>query len=169
MNSTVKMTSDVNRFDFSLIVIWLIAVLVILAGALWTKHEFKKSLISTANEQSTKKVQQIRTNSDENLVNNDNSDPTSPTNAQIISDQENTKTHNITDDDQNSSSNNNKNLITISIGYATILILLVFVVGMLLLLYFFYNIMSKSNLENLKILISIFNYDEFFKKYILCM
>ena len=37
----VTLQVDTSRFDWSLIVIWFVAILVVFFGALWTKHELK--------------------------------------------------------------------------------------------------------------------------------
>lgn len=37
----VLMSHDKTRFDYSLIVIWIIAILTIFLGSLWTHYEFK--------------------------------------------------------------------------------------------------------------------------------
>jgi hypothetical protein len=39
------MLSDMTRFDLSLLLIWIIAVLIVVLGALWTDYEFVKRFV----------------------------------------------------------------------------------------------------------------------------
>ena len=124
MPVSVFVNNKSGKFDISLIAIWLVAVLTIFLGALWTKHEFHVSLAKIEYE-AVNKVE-----SNQNLVTN-----TEPGDEQPAP-KEKTE-HKNSDDEQN--------ITTISVGYMSIFVLLVFVVSILLLLYFFYNVMSEPS------------------------
>jgi len=137
INSSLPSTAKVflnnktSKFDASLIVIWLIAIVTIVLGALWTKLEFNTSLSKIEDDAKNNGV-----DSNENLV-----------------DTKSAVTANTTDSGQVEAAtaaskkakdtNNEEQITTISVGYISILVLLVFVVAILLLLYFFYDYMSK--------------------------
>lgn len=129
------MNGDTSRFDFSLIVIWLIAILTIILGALWTKHEFYLTLTKQSDSLDTNKIE-----SNENLVNNNSSaNQTLNESNRNESTKETKKLSSAKKNDEN----DQKQLSTITISYLSIFVLLLFVVGILLMLYFFYNVMSK--------------------------
>lgn len=119
-DSTVLITDSKDKFDWSLIVIWFIALLSVFLGALWTRLEFIKLL--------TKKK-------DPNDLN------------EVISDEQIDETTRITRAKkaakQKKKEEEEKSLITLNVGYVSIFVLLMIVCAILLLLYFFYNIMSK--------------------------
>lgn len=163
--NTISLTSDLSKFDFSLIVIWIIAVVVIILGGLWTKHEFKIMLSKHAEQHTNNDDGTLSSNSaqNENLFNGarHESSPASP-DSNKVSDvnagktattttptrqQQETSLGELESGGANSlkkaSNNNDKHQITISIGYISVFVLLIIVVLMLLLLYFFYNVMSK--------------------------
>lgn len=132
---SVYMNGDTSRFDFSLIVIWLIAILTIILGALWTKHEFYLTLTKQSDSLDTNKIE-----SNENLVNNNSSaNQTLNESNRNESTKETIKLSSAKKNDEN----DQKQLSTITISYLSIFVLLLFVVGILLMLYFFYNVMSK--------------------------
>lgn len=132
---SVYMNGDTSRFDFSLIVIWLIAILTIILGALWTKHEFYLTLTKQSDSLDTNKIE-----SNENLVNNNSSaNQTLNESNRNESTKETKKLSSAKKNDEN----DQKQLSTITISYLSIFVLLLFVVGILLMLYFFYNVMSK--------------------------
>lgn len=132
---SVYMNGDTSRFDFSLIVIWLVAILTIILGALWTKHEFYLTLTKQSDSLDTNKIE-----SNENLVNNNSSaNQTLNESNRNESTKETKKLSSAKKNDEN----DQKQLSTITISYLSIFVLLLFVVGILLMLYFFYNVMSK--------------------------
>ena len=132
------MYADLTRFDFSLIVIWFVAVVTVFLGALWTRYEFVKTLTPkktvlrlNSNNVLSYQVQTNQTTSESSTANNSGVDSTT--------DQLTPRASKTAQKDSSKDEN-----VTIQIGYVSILVLLVFVVGMLLLLYFFYNVMSKT-------------------------
>ena len=132
---SVYMNGDTSRFDFSLIVIWLIAILTIILGALWTKHEFYLTMTKQSDSSDTNKIE-----SNENLVsNNSSANQTLNESNRNESTKETKKLSSVKKNDEN----DQKQLSTITISYLSIFVLLLFVVGILLMLYFFYNVMSK--------------------------
>jgi hypothetical protein len=136
--STLKVSLNDNssRFDISLIVIWLIAIVTIILGALWTKLEFGISLTKLEEEAKTNNV-----DSNENLV---DSKSVATINAADVSELEANRNLEASPTSKRTQEKNNEEQITtISVGYVSIFVLLVFVVGILLLLYFFYDYMSK--------------------------
>jgi uncharacterized integral membrane protein len=133
---SVNMNGDTSRFDFSLIVIWLIAILTVVLGALWTKHEFYLTLNKQSEGSDAAKIE-----SNENLVNNNNNSANQTLNDSNRD--ESAKEAKKLSKDKKNEENENRQLSTITIGYLSIFILLLFVVGILLLLYFFYKVMSK--------------------------
>jgi len=138
ISSTLKVSLNNNssRFDISLIVIWLIAIVTIILGALWTKLEFGISLTKLEEEAKTSNV-----DSNENLV---DSKSVATINAADVSELEANRNLEATSTSKRAQDKNNEEQITtISVGYVSIFVLLVFVVGILLLLYFFYDYMSK--------------------------
>lgn len=165
-NATAAISKDTDKLDFSLIVIWFVALFAILTGALWTRYEFKISL--DTNNRATKheedqqvqqsEITQINTNNNndntnESKIANNSNDLSLNNNARLFH-KSNSKSQRSKKNqtNQNNRTNNkqdldDKNLTTISVGYFAIFILLIFVVSMLLLLYFFYNIMSNEFVE----------------------
>lgn len=114
--SSVLMTDATDKFDWSLIVIWLIAIAAVIVGALWTRLEFIKLMPKKR----------------EAIIENENNDDDEET-ARIKREKKEAK--------QRKKDEEDKSMITLSVGYLSILMLLIIVCGILLLLYFFYNIM----------------------------
>ncbi len=116
-NSTVMISPNTDKFDWSLIVIWFIALITVFLGALWSRLEFIKLL---------PKKQEVPSlfNASENEIN----DETTLENRAKIQAKQKKKEE------------EDKNLITLSVSYFSIFILLVIVCGILLLLYFFYDV-----------------------------
>ena len=133
--SSIKITIDnkSSRFDFSLIIIWMIAIVTIILGALWTKVEFRVSLLKL-NEGAKNNV-----DSNENLV--DSKTNQSNNAAEPGQLEANRQDGPILSAKKNN--NSEEQITTISVGYLSILFMLIFVVAILLLLYFFYDYMSK--------------------------
>lgn len=169
-STTIVLLPITDRFDYSLIVIWLVALSTIFFGALWTKHEFRKTI------NRTKKAQ----NETDNNITSTTNDPTSSASTNgnnyhvlLSSNNNDESTNNLVKMEANAvngdgtaaessapaaavavaskdsnkikkqSKHDDKHILTLSIGYSSILVLLLIVVSMLLLLYFFYNIMSN--------------------------
>ena len=125
-NSTILVDGNDRKFDASLIVIWFIALLAVFIGSMWTKHEFKKMLPN----QTGNVIK--RSESNEDMVQNNSVDETTRINEQARLDKK-----------QRKKEEENKSLITLNVSYMAIFVLLIIVVTMLLLLYFFYNVMSN--------------------------
>lgn len=118
-NTTVLVSDASAKFDWSLIIIWLIAITSIVIGALWTRYEFIK-LLPKRNDQSL---------STEHLDDNLPDDEI----ARLNRAKKDAKRRKKEEED--------KSMITLSIGYLSIFVLLLIVCGILLLLYYFYHIM----------------------------
>lgn len=137
------MEPDLSKFDASLVVIWFIAVITVILGALWTLREFKLMLVHNhlqhhlvaANPSSDSVIDMPTPIQDDNNVMPNETSPNInlPPAANTTSQQQ----------QQAAKHDPNKHPITIHIGYIAVLVLLVIVVVMILLLYFFYNVMSE--------------------------
>lgn len=137
-NVTASISTDTDKLDLSLVLIWFIALFAILTGALWTKHEFKKSLNTNRIDALTKQQQEQNVSNLEAVtIQIDNAESLRKSNTKLF--QSTNKSENC----KRADDSDNKNLTTISVGYVAIFVLLIFVVTMLLLLYFFYSVMSK--------------------------
>ena len=142
-NATAAISKDTDKLDFSLIVIWFVALFAILTGALWTRYEFKISLDN--NNRATKheedqqvqqsEITQINSNNNDNTnelkIANNSNDLSLNNNARLFH-KSNSKSQrsNKKQTNQNSRTNNkqdldDKNLTTISVGYFAIFILLI--------------------------------------------
>lgn len=157
---SVYLEADQSKFDASLIVIWLIAVVTVVLGSLWTLHEFRLMIETSRQQQQhdeaeTAQQQQAsrdsidankQSSSSDRLVNMSTVDAEVQSTPVNMPDVDSSST-NVTANKTNSTNadknkDQHKHPITIHIGYVSVLVLLVIVVVMILLLYFFYNVMS---------------------------
>ena len=156
-NATGAISKDTDKLDFSLIVIWFVALFAILTGALWTRYEFKISLDTNNRTEKQEEEQEQAQQSEITQINTNNTNESKIANSNDLSLNNSARLFhksqrtNKKQTNQNNRTNNkqdldDKNLTTISVGYFAIFILLIFVVSMLLLLYFFYNIMSNKKI-----------------------
>ena len=164
------MGSARERFDPSLVIIWVIALFTVVCGSLWSSHDFKLSLkrmhgesctlnndnpgYAAITEQQQQQQQQTDVEANENENNNAqqviiNETITEPTTQQINKNQEKSTKNKESSDHQ---------APLISVTFVGIIVLLVFVITILLLLYFFYKYMSKkSYFETLKRVYFLYN------------
>lgn len=118
-NPTVEVISTGDKYDFSLIVIWIIATFSVFFGSIWASYEFRENLkAKAAAAQISQSVKPIN-NNDNNLLEAKNN--------------ENQKNQKKSDTDEDPA--------LLNVGLIGIIVLLVFVVAILLLLYFFYSYM----------------------------
>ncbi len=115
--STVLISASGDKFDWSLIVIWFIALVTVFLGALWSRLEFNQLLPKSPDNS-------FLNGSDDDLVD----EATLAARAKKAA-------------KQKKKEEEDKSLITLSVSYLSIFVLLVIVCMILLLLYFFYNVM----------------------------